>query len=280
MVKNYKGFRGFVKRLSYKYDKSQEVDATKEVALHWWNGRINFGDVVNKFIVEQLSGKSAIWSSDKSDKEHYLVIGSVLQSSNDNAIVWGSGIISDRKTPLFKPKKVHAVRGPKTRDILIARGIECPEIYGDPALVLPTLIQPNEAESAYKLGIIPHYNNKNDAFFKQNFPDDVKVIDIETDDVQAFIDDIASCELIVSSSLHGIIIADAYGVPAHHISFDDTVEGGEFKFFDYYLSVGRECNLPIKVSSSTSIEELCELPKNYDIKIDIQPLLDNCPFKQ
>jgi len=279
-VKNYKGFRGFLKRLSYKYDKAKGVDPSSEIALHWWNGRLNFGDVVNKFIVEKLSGKKAIWSSDKSDKEHHLVIGSVLQSSNNNAIVWGSGIISDRKTPLFKPKKVYAVRGPKTRAVLLARGIDCPAVYGDPALILPSLIQPSNSGVMYKLGIIPHYNNKNDAFFNQKFPDDVKIIDIETDDVQEFIDEIASCELIVSSSLHGIIIADAYGVPAHHISFDDSVEGGEFKFFDYYLSVGRECNLPIKVSSSTSIEELYELPKSYDIKIDIQPLLDSCPFKQ
>ncbi|WP_088881435.1 polysaccharide pyruvyl transferase family protein [Vibrio rotiferianus] len=279
-MKNYKCFRGFLKRLSYQYDKSKEVDSSSEIALHWWNGRLNFGDVVNKFIVEKLSGKRAIWSSDKSDKEHHLVIGSVLQSSNDNAIVWGSGIISDRKMPLFKPKKVYAVRGPKTREVLLARGIECPEVYGDPALVLPSLIQPNDSDTVYKLGIIPHYNNKSDVFFKQNFPDDVKIIDIETDDVQVFIDEIASCELIVSSSLHGIIIADAYGVPAHHISFDDSVEGGEFKFFDYYLSVGRDCNLPIQVSESTRLEDLYALPKHYDINIDTQPLLDSCPFKK
>ncbi|ASI98057.1 hypothetical protein BSZ04_22320 [Vibrio rotiferianus] len=266
--------------MSYQYDKSKEVDSSSEIALHWWNGRLNFGDVVNKFIVEKLSGKRAIWSSDKSDKEHHLVIGSVLQSSNDNAIVWGSGIISDRKMPLFKPKKVYAVRGPKTREVLLARGIECPEVYGDPALVLPSLIQPNDSDTVYKLGIIPHYNNKSDVFFKQNFPDDVKIIDIETDDVQVFIDEIASCELIVSSSLHGIIIADAYGVPAHHISFDDSVEGGEFKFFDYYLSVGRDCNLPIQVSESTRLEDLYALPKHYDINIDTQPLLDSCPFKK
>ncbi len=279
-MKNYKGFRGFLKRLSYKYEKAQEIDTSTEIALHWWNGRLNFGDVVNKFIVEKLSGKSAIWSSSASDKEHHLVIGSILQSSNNNAIVWGSGIISDRKTPLFKPKKVYAVRGPKTREVLLARGIECPEVYGDPALILPTLIQPNKVESKYKLGIIPHYNNKNDVFFNQSFPDNIKIIDIETDDVQAFIDDITSCELIVSSSLHGIIIADAYGVPAHHVSFDDSVEGGEFKFFDYYLSVGRDCNYPIKISDSTDIKELYELPKSYNINIDIQSLLNNCPFKQ
>lgn len=279
-MKNYKGFRGFLKRLSYKYDKSKGVDSSSEIALHWWNGRLNFGDVVNKFIVENLSGKRAIWSSDNSDKEHHLVIGSVLQSCNDNAIVWGSGIISDRKTPLFKPKKVYAVRGPKTREVLLARGIDCPPVYGDPALVLPSLIQPNNSGVMYKLGIIPHYNNKNDVFFNQNFPDDVKIIDIETDDVQEFIDEIASCELIVSSSLHGIIIADAYGVPAHHISFDDSVEGEEFKFFDYYLSVGRDCNFPIQVSESTRIEDLYALPKHYDINIDVQPLLDNCPFKK
>ncbi len=278
-MKNYKGLRGLLKRLSYKYDNFKDIDSSKEIYVHWWDGQLNFGDVINKYIAEQLSGKKVIWSSNKSNKEHHLMIGSVLQSCNDKAIVWGSGIISDRKTPLFKPKKVYAVRGPKTREVLLSRGIDCPEVYGDPALILPTLIQPNVTEKKFTLGIIPHYKNKDNEFFNQEFPSDVKIIDIETDDVQKFVDDIASCELIVSSSLHGIIVADAYGIPAHHISFDDAVEGGTFKFFDYYLSVGRECQLPIQISSSTTLDELYLLPKDYKIEIDIENLLNCCPFK-
>ncbi|SBT12666.1 polysaccharide pyruvyl transferase family protein [Vibrio celticus] len=278
-MKNYSGIRGFIKKLSYKYDKTKKVDSRSELALHWWNGRVNLGDVVNKYIVEQLSGKSVVWSSAKSNQEHYLVIGSVLQSCNDNAVVWGSGIISDKKNPLFKPKKVYAVRGPKTREVLLSRGIKCPEIYGDPALILPTLIKPNIADKRYKLGIIPHYKNKNDGFFNRALPGDVKIIDIETDNIQKFVDDIVSCDLIVSSSLHGIIISDAYGIPAHHVCFDEIITGGEFKFFDYYLSVGRECTHPIKLSISTNLDELYSLPKDYNLSIDIVPLLNSCPFK-
>lgn len=278
ILKKYNSIGGILKRLSYRYHRDEQIIKDSQLCLYWWNGQVNLGDVVNKFIVESLSGKEAIWTSRKSNKEHYLVIGSVLQSCNKNAIVWGSGIISDRKTPLFKPKKVHAVRGPKTREVLIARGIDCPEIYGDPALVLPRLIQPISREKKYRLGIVPHYRNKDHDFFKQEMPNDIKVIDIETDDIQKFIDDISSCELIVSSSLHGIIISDAYGIPAHHVFFDDLVEGGRFKFDDYYLSVRRDCNPPKLISKITHLEELYSLPKSYSIDIDIEPLLQSCPF--
>ncbi len=277
-MKNYNGLSGLLKRFSYKYDRGEVVNKDHHISLYWWNGQVNLGDVVNRFIVDSLSGKESVWSSNKSNQEHYLVIGSVLQSCNDNAIVWGSGIISDRKTPLFKPKKVHAVRGPKTREVLLARGIDCPEVYGDPALVLPQLIQPTSRKKKYKLGIVPHYKNKDHEFLKQEIPSDIKVIDIETDDIQKFIDDISLCELIVSSSLHGIIISDAYGIPAHHISFDSSVEGGDFKFYDYYLSVGRDCHPPILISKTTEFEELYRLPHSYSIEIDIKPLMQNCPF--
>jgi pyruvyltransferase len=43
-----------------------------------------------------------------------------------------------------------------------------------------------------------------------------------------------SCRIIVSSSLHGLIFAHAYGLPAIWIKLSDRLVGGEFKFHDHY----------------------------------------------
>lgn len=277
-MRNYKGLKGILKRHSYEYTECEEIDPSVSVYVYWWRGKINIGDLLNKFIIEKLSNKEVKWVPRNCNKEHYLVIGSILQTSNDNSVVWGTGMIYDQETPLFKPKKVHAVRGPKTREILLARGIKCPQVYGDPALLLPMFIQPKVNNKRYRLGVIPHYKNKQHPFFLQSLPSDVKIIDVETDDIQKFVDDINCCEMIVSSSLHGIIIADAYGIPAHHVKFDESVVGGNFKFHDYYLSVKRDCVEPVTITEKTQVDSLFNLPKRYNLEIDTGPLLASCPF--
>jgi hypothetical protein len=68
-----------------------------------------------------------------------------------------------------------------------------------------------------------------------------KIIDIlQANTVAKFVEEIHTCELILSSSLHGIILADSYNIPAYHTILSNNVIGGEFKFRDYYASVGRE----------------------------------------
>ena len=45
---------------------------------------------------------------------------------------------------------------------------------------------------------------------------DVKVIDIMRsgyDDIEAFLDEVSECEHVISTSLHGLIVAQAYGIP-------------------------------------------------------------------
>lgn len=59
-----------------------------------------------------------------------------------NTEVWGAGIIDGTKKLRYKPKKVYAVRGPLTRKVLLAQGVKCPEIYGDPALLVAKYYQP------------------------------------------------------------------------------------------------------------------------------------------
>ena len=74
---------------------------------------------------------------------------------------------------ISKPKKILSVRGPLTRNRLLKLGINCPENYGDIGLILPYFYYP-EVKKKYKLGIIPHYIDKNSVKFKI-----VKLYDLE-----------------------------------------------------------------------------------------------------
>lgn len=55
---------------------------------------------------------------------------------------------------------------------------------------------------------------------------------------QKWIDELCSCDCVISSSLHGLIIAEAYGIPTLWVKFSDEINGDDFKFYDYYASIG------------------------------------------
>src|SRR5690606_11417433 len=140
---------------------------------------------------------------------------------------------------------------------------------GDPALLLPKLYMPNSELRKYKIGIIPHYVDKNNDFFNRAVPDWIKVIDIENPNYKDFVDDLIGCEVVISSSLHGLIIADAYGIPSVWARFSNMIYGGDFKFHDYFLSVGREVNSPVIMSSDIQYNKLLDLKYFCSKKIDI-----------
>jgi pyruvyltransferase len=250
----------------------------KYIQIFFSKGIQNFGDVVTPILLEKLSGKKIryIGKPKYYKKPHILAIGSILHLASKDSIVWGAGFMDPNKKCYEKPKKVLAVRGPKTRELLLSQGIDCPEIYGDPALLLPLVYTP-KIKKQYKLGIIPHYTDKNNKWLKQfNNLEDVKVIDVQNKDTVHFINDILSCEKIASSSLHGIITADAYGVPSTWIEFADLVDG--FKFLDYFLSVQRSDTKPLRITKSTTLDEIYSTFYDYKINIDLNPLLNSAPF--
>jgi pyruvyltransferase len=84
---------------------------------------------------------------------------------------------------------------------------------------------------------------------------EVRVISIRSG-IEEFVDQIVGCELVVSSSLHGLIAAEAYGIPAVWIELSDRVLGAGFKFHDYFLGSGRVVEGPIRVGKTTTIGEL------------------------
>jgi len=256
----------------------------KRVPLYWYDELPNFGDCLNVYLVEKIAQKKVVKIHPKYYPcKNYFVIGSVFSLINRHSIVWGTGIISEN-SKIIKPKLVLGVRGPLTRSKLNLSGIFCPEVYGDPALLLPLYYKPNQTKpnqtKHYKLGVIPHYVDKNNEWldgFKNNI--DVKVLDIQNCDIEDFVNQINKCDYILSSSLHGIIIADAYGIPSQWVQLSDNVTGGDFKFKDYFISVGRDIKEAKFISLTNNVESIIASFPEYKISIDLKRLLEACPFK-
>lgn len=246
--------------------------------MYWFKEKHNFGDFINIYIVSKLADKNIQWVHPKySLKENYLCIGSIFNVASSNTIVWGSGLITDKIKKIKKPKRIYAVRGPKTRRVLKAHSIDCPEVYGDPALLLPKFYNP-KIEKKYKIGVILHYVDKTMIYYDLFNKDDIKIIDIQQSDPLKFIDELLECELIISSSLHGLIVSDAYGVPSIWVKLSNNIIGNNFKFYDYFESVKRLNEKPIEITSSSCIEDILKFKKDYKIEIDLDRLVEACPF--
>lgn len=246
----------------------------------------NWGDDINYWFLREIVEEHII-SYDYSIfarngyRPYVLGIGSLLTLlSIDNAIVWGSGVLSSDDEIKGKPKEVRAVRGPLSRARLLAAGIECPEIYGDPALLLPKYYIP-EVKKQYTFGIIPHYKDLHNPLLEQ-FRNNKDILIINIRDYEhwlTFIDNVCQCRFIVSSSLHGLIISEAYEIPNLWIRFDGADRDDEIKFHDFFLSVGRDRSV-FSVNHKTTIEDIKEALNEYKKGcIDLAPLINTCPFK-
>lgn len=242
----------------------------------YWSKSENWGDALSPVLVEYFSGKKARFAAG-SERFKYMVVGSVLQKADARTEVWGAGFIASDSEVIQNPQKIHAVRGPLTRERLLDLGIESPEVYGDPALLFPLFYTP-EVRKSYRLGIVPHYTDKGNLWlnaFAQR--EDVKIIDIEGG-IYRVVDEINACETVVSSSLHGIICADAYGIPAGWIKLGNELEGDDFKFFDYHASIGVSRPEALQVNEETDVEDLISHTTAAEMDIDLRQLLEVCPF--
>lgn len=302
-----------------------KITKSKKVAVKWAKyeeiNKFNFGDDLNPYIIEGLSGlkvdyihfassrlvilkqfikgfyktpRSLFWYVKSFLKSFFcnnyvLAIGSILQwYSSKRAIVWGSGIIS--KTSKIHPSQFLAVRGYYTKNKLKELGYNSNIPVGDPALLLPLLYTP-KSNRKYKLGIIPHishYQNIKEKLSSNS--NDVCLIDLNSSDIEVIVDQINSCEKVLSTSLHGIIVSHAYGVKAIWINYtkQSSIGGDNVKFFDYFSSVNIENYNPFKIDFSRNLDLLFieNIFKKYsrkdipqlDLKYLQRGLIDVAPF--
>lgn len=262
-----KTFNKLLKQLVFRnnYCRNGKRAQNKVVNLEYYDSEINLGDTLSPVICNWiLAEKELSFEHKTTHTYHLMALGSILGGNGFfDAIVWGSGIKSfDQISALSKRRyfqkfDFRLIRGPLTRDALIGCGYKCPEKYGDPAVIMPYIYKSSVLKK-HEYGVIFH--------FKQNylFPDNVNVIDICTDDYKSFIDEICSCNKIISSSLHGIILAETYGIPAVFLGLGRECE--MLKYYDWYFSTGRK-NVKIAFSLREAIDmKPMDLPNLSDMQ--------------
>jgi pyruvyltransferase len=252
------------------------TDGDGRVPLRWWVKADNFGDLLSRWLIGRMTGREVVFANPR--KPHYVAIGSILNRTNANSLVWGAGSFGTEDGARFGPEaKYFAVRGPLSRARLLALGIPCPEVYGDPALLVPAYFAPR-VEKTHKYGIVARWSERR--WDRSEFGPDVKLIDLGTDDIEGTIEAMLSCRRIVTGSLHGLVLADAYGLPSAWIS-SPSAWGGAYKFFDYFSTVDKlrnsqRLNTAGLLTASRLRKELV-----FDarpISFDYRRLLDACPF--
>jgi len=197
------------------------------IRIYQCDGNKNVGDTLTKPLVENiLNTKTQNVSANSSSK--LLGVGSIISwALHENDIIWGSGLIQNDKYKIPQCR-ILALRGKLTAKNI---DIDC-EIFSDPAILLPIIYNP-QIEKQHKLGIIEHYIDQglyNGSGFKINVIQNWKT----------FVDQIKSCDSILSSSLHGLIISEAYGIPCQRMILSDNITGGDFKFLDYLSASNRK----------------------------------------
>lgn len=243
----------------------------KNKGLNWLNGQ-NFGDYLSMVIVGEISRKEKTLRVVKNGQK-LLALGSILHFAKNNDIIWGSGVNGKMKEERhrFNNLDVRMVRGPLTEEFLKKKGINVPHVFGDPALLLPHLFPKFKAKPIKnKIIIIPNYNEL--GLLTDKIPDGIKLVS-PLGYWKRILNEILSSELVLSSSLHGIILAEAFDVPVRFV----MPIGGEtiFKYRDYYEGTGRALkNEPSSFLDGISKESGLSMTK---MVIDIDKMLLSFP---
>lgn len=233
----------------------------KALNIFYWNKRSNFGDFLATKIMTHYGADKLFNIYQKGYEGDYISpIGSVLHfTPREGQHIFGAGFMSPEnigsKNP---PKEVITLRGPLSAQIANDLGWPAPKALGDTGL-LASRIYPSSSK-LFRVGVVLHY-----AHSVERLPQIPGVIFINPqNELNSVIRDIFSCEKIVSSSLHGLIVAHSFKIPWVRIKvIDHPLGGGDFKFNDFYESAG--------------IEDPAEISCNIkDVKENIFNVLKRC----
>ncbi|MFG1836153.1 polysaccharide pyruvyl transferase family protein, partial [Micrococcus luteus] len=100
-----------------------------------------------------------------------------------------------------------------------------PRVFGTPARVP-------------RIGVIPHLSHRGSEWVERLRADNrIEVIDVRRSP-HTVCRQIGACMAIITSSLHGLIVADAYGVPAVWGLPTPILLGSDHKFRDHHTAIG------------------------------------------
>jgi len=221
----------------------------------WYDGH-NVGDNMTRYILKGMYGEEPTHvGMNVSGK--VLMSGSILHAACEGDTLLGTGSFEEMPGGWTVPKNIECkfVRGPGTAKHLARSDL----LLGDAGLLMPCFYTPKDTRVEYDYGVVPHYT---DAISMLAVPENMLLIDTSLH-VTKFIDQLVRCRNVISSSLHGIVLAEAYGVPAIRMATLDSrdrIRAFDFKHSDYYEGTCRELPLAVSIEDAlTAVGEHVDL---------------------
>lgn len=184
-----------------------------------WSCPDNFGDLLGPEILKRLGYQ--VRRVDKLAEADLVACGSIIEmvapQARGGLVVWGSGLMYTKEVDVTG-LDIRAVRGRLTSSLL---DLEVPT--ADPAILVPMLW--DRPHTRHKVGVVKHYVDEETYAWADAVIDTRQPVD-------EVIEFIGSCERIVSSSLHGLIVAAAWGIPCVRVHHPDVL-GGNAKWMDW-----------------------------------------------
>ena len=254
----------------------------KTVPVIYFKDIANVGDALNVDLIEFLSKKKVVCPPGVAKFKHLLGVGSVLDSMNYHTTVWGSGLINEESLSKVKALgHIRAVRGKLTQKALEERfQMKFDVPLGDPALLLPLLYKKSEVKK-YSFGLILHYVDKAHPIAALVNSMGGKLIDVSLPP-KDFVQTLTSCDAILSSAMHGLILSDAYGIPNKWIHLSDKVIGAGYKFADYYSTTNQPMEQTVFVQEDITETQIKDILLSVSIKeyiFDLDDLKKSFPQK-
>ena len=232
----------------------------------------NFEDLLSYELVKRIVGPNleTTVQYNKTNERKLFAIGSALNFASNEDVIWGSGFMTDKLLNLSCKINVKAVRGPKTRQLMmkICPNINVPEVYGDAVLLVPYLFTEFQRKQnpIYDYTILPYLNDINYSPFLLNNISGIQ----QTEKWNLVVKRIIRSKLVISSSLFGIILAESFGIPARMLKLKE--DQNIFIFTDYFYGTGR-----FNYKYATSIDDAKKMGGEPPIKCDLKKFYDAFP---
>ncbi|UUZ44042.1 polysaccharide pyruvyl transferase family protein [Janibacter limosus] len=238
------------------------------IPMYWWDGHPNFGDALTPWVP---AGRGIVAVHTPLSGARAVGIGSLVDQLPDDfdGTIWGSGLLRDTETRLPRARFL-AVRGPLTREQL---GLGTDVTLGDPGLLVGA--HARRRAPRWRLGVVPHgLHHADTALERLGRQAGVRTIDVRSTP-SVVMAQIARCEAVLTTSLHGLIVADTLGIPAAWTQREPRLWGGDFKFRDYeaVVSPGRSRERTINESMDPDqVARACGLPDGDALSRSISEL--------
>jgi hypothetical protein len=244
-------------------------DAEPPVRVYYYLRDRNIGDLITAPLVGQVLRRNTLWTEDPS-RPHLLAIGSILDRATRQSVVWGTGAMHpDVGVGDPEPANVLAVRGKLTYEACTRAGLRLNDIpLGDPGMLIRRLLPASRPAIKHDLGIVPHYVDRSGPFVEHlRRQDGVAILDVQGPP-ETFMQTMMSCKAIASTSLHGLIFAEALGIPNLWMELSDGVHGKGFKFRDWFSLAGNPQQAPFRPAGSETAREVAAMCEPRRVAID------------